>query len=325
MRKILFILAFLFAIARPAEAAVTSPVTGWCELGGRAVATSGLSSTTKVQQSFPSCVVTVYNYGTGVLATIFADTAGTALGNPFVASTAGQWTFYAASAGYQVVLSGGGIPTPFTIPVLIPGLIVTTSAIATEIAFFTSNQTLGGVPTFTFSMTTQTMSFGSNAQMQGFGGNIIFVTQTGETRVDTPQSLGFSPFRLTGAWITGGSATTTKPYMLIEPGTATSTGWSTLGTGLGINAAAGSANLADFQVNGVSKVRIDSAGAVSAGSVRGTAVTFANRPVTPVAGMLVTINDAPGPPVWGATISVGGSTNTVLAFFNGSAWTVAGR
>lgn len=55
----------------------------------------------------------------------------------------------------------------------------------------------------------------------------------------------------TGTWFTGGSATTTKPYALIEPTGATSTGWSTSGTGLGVNAATGFAgNLFDFQLNG---------------------------------------------------------------------------
>ncbi len=39
----------------------------------------------------------------------------------------------------------------------------------------------------------------------------------------------------TGSIFSGGSATTTKPYWLIEPTGTTSTGWGTAGTGLGIN------------------------------------------------------------------------------------------
>jgi len=54
-----------------------------------------------------------------------------------------------------------------------------------------------------------------------------------------------------GTWYTGGSATTTKPYWLIEPAGTTSTNWSTSGTGLGINAPSGFAgNLLDIQLNG---------------------------------------------------------------------------
>jgi hypothetical protein len=57
----------------------------------------------------------------------------------------------------------------------------------------------------------------------------------------------------TGTWFTGGTATTTKPQVLIEPSGATSTAWSTSGTGLGVNAASGFAgNLLDLQVNGTS-------------------------------------------------------------------------
>jgi hypothetical protein len=65
----------------------------------------------------------------------------------------------------------------------------------------------------------------------------------------------------TGTWFTGGTGTTTKPQVLIEPTGATSTAWSTSGTGLGVNAASGFAgNLLDLQVNGTSKARISSAG-----------------------------------------------------------------
>lgn len=55
----------------------------------------------------------------------------------------------------------------------------------------------------------------------------------------------------TGTWFTGGTSTTTKPQVLIEPTDTTSTAWSTSGTGFGVNAASGFAgNLLDLQVNG---------------------------------------------------------------------------
>jgi len=44
--------------------------------------------------------------------------------------------------------------------------------------------------------------------------------------------------KISGTWYTGGTATTTKPQLLIEPAGTTSTGWSTNGTGIGVNAAA---------------------------------------------------------------------------------------
>ena len=58
-------------------------------------------------------------------------------------------------------------------------------------------------------------------------------------------------------------------------------------------------------------------------SIRGTAVTFANRPGTPVEGMLIPITDS-STATWGATITGGGS-NHVLAYYNGTNWTVAGK
>jgi len=70
--------------------------------------------------------------------------------------------------------------------------------------------------------------------------------------------------KYTGTWFTGGSATTTKPQVLLEPAGTTSTGWSTAGTGLGINAPSGfTGNLLDVQVNGSSKAFISYQGLIS--------------------------------------------------------------
>ena len=69
----------------------------------------------------------------------------------------------------------------------------------------------------------------------------------------------------TGTWYTSGTATTTKPHLLIEPTGTTSTGWNTSGTGLGVNAASGFAGrLLDLQLNGTSNFNVSSAGAVTA-------------------------------------------------------------
>jgi hypothetical protein len=79
----------------------------------------------------------------------------------------------------------------------------------------------------------------------------------------------------TGTWFTGGTATTTKPQVVIEPTGTSSSAWSTSGTGLGVNAASGFAgNLLDLQVNGSSLSKIDSSGqftitnVVAGGNVR---------------------------------------------------------
>jgi hypothetical protein len=72
------------------------------------------------------------------------------------------------------------------------------------------------------------------------------------------------PGAFTGTWFTGGTATTTKPQVVIEPTGTTSTAWSTSGTGLGVNAASGFiGRLLDAQVNGTSFFNVDSTGRVS--------------------------------------------------------------
>jgi len=99
---------------------------------------------------------------------------------------------------------------------------------------------------------------------------------TGNTRILTVQdtdgtlitdnhlvnsALSAPAFHSSGTWITGGDATTTKPHHLIEPSGAASTGWSTSGTGLGINAASGfTGNLLDMQVNGTSRFNVPASG-----------------------------------------------------------------
>lgn len=57
-------------------------------------------------------------------------------------------------------------------------------------------------------------------------------------------------------------------------------------------------------------------------SVRGFAVTFANVP-TPIEGMMVAVTDSTTA-TWGATIT-GGGANHVLAYYNGTNWTVAAK
>lgn len=96
-----------------------SSAQDWCEQGNRTVSTSNLASTTKVQQSFPACTVTVYLNGVSpaTKATIYSDNATppTPLANPFTASANGLWQFFAIDGHYDVVMSGAGFPSPVTI------------------------------------------------------------------------------------------------------------------------------------------------------------------------------------------------------------------
>jgi hypothetical protein len=121
------------------------------------------------------------------------------------------------------------------------------------------------------------------------------------------------PATLTGTWFTGGTATTTKPQLLLEPAGTTSTAWSTAGTGLGINAASGfTGQLLDLQVNGTSRV-------VAGGDGRllvGTSSALAIGPATPAFQVV-----GSGAASWAGILRTGATTagsNFVLAQTRGS-------
>lgn len=63
----------------------------------------------------PSCTVTVYLAGTLTLASLFSDNGVTPKANPTTADANGYWFFYAVNGRYDVVFSGGGIPSPYTL------------------------------------------------------------------------------------------------------------------------------------------------------------------------------------------------------------------
>jgi len=97
----------------PSSAQAREGWRGWCEVGNQSVITSGLSSTTKVQRSFPQCAVTVLVHGGG-LATIYNDNNGTQKANPFQANLDGSWIFYADDGRYDIQTSGANFPQAFT-------------------------------------------------------------------------------------------------------------------------------------------------------------------------------------------------------------------
>lgn len=93
-------------------------IYGFAEQGGHNVVVSGSSSSTKFQESYPGCTVTVFLAGTSTTATIYAnlsDPIGTTKSNPFTSdATTAYWDFYAESTErYDVQFSGTGIGTAF--------------------------------------------------------------------------------------------------------------------------------------------------------------------------------------------------------------------
>lgn len=104
-----------------------------------------------------------------------------------------------------------------------------------------------------------------NGFYAGLAGSVVDtsnnVTLSSRLNISKSGSDLTSAATLTGTWPVNGTATTTKPQLLVEPTGTVSTAWSTSGTGLGVNAASGFAgNLLDLQLNGLVRARITSSG-----------------------------------------------------------------
>lgn len=148
--------------------------------------------------------------------------------------------------------------------------VATTATNSTNASFFpafvssssSGNQGVDTATGLTFNPSTNTLTTTTfvGALTGAASSNVLKVgdTMTGQLINNTNGAASTPPLLLSGTWFTGGSATTTKSGLLIEPAGTTTTGWSTSGTGLGINGPSGfSGLLADFQLNGASKVNID--------------------------------------------------------------------
>ena len=109
MKKRLGLLLF-WLCCLPLWAVAQSPVTGFCEKGGQAVVTNGVSSTTKVQRTYTGCTVSVFDAGSTNLSTIFSDALGTPKANPFTAdATTGYWNFFCNNGSYDVSITASGL------------------------------------------------------------------------------------------------------------------------------------------------------------------------------------------------------------------------
>jgi hypothetical protein len=111
--------------------------------------------------------------------------------------------------------------------------------------------------------------------LQASGGNVGIGTTApvaGE-EIQIGSAASTPGVKLSGNWYTGGTATTTKPQLLVEPAGTASTGWNTSGTGIGVNAASGfSGYLLDLQIGGSRQFGV-SGSTVSVNNVTGVAQT----------------------------------------------------
>ena len=183
---LLTILALVGAIPLYSQ---TDALQGHCTLGGTKSITSGLNSTNYNQGVIPGCTVTVYLTGTTTLATIYSNSTGTVLANPFTAvqlpsPNAGYWIFYAATGvGYDVKLSGGNgnpscttAPNCYTTPLTYTDLKVGGGGGGSGLTFFSAGNL---PPVFTTSVTnpgtTPNLAFNLTSQ----NGQTVFGNFTG--------------------------------------------------------------------------------------------------------------------------------------------------
>lgn len=156
------------------------------------------------------------------------------------------------------------------------------------------------------------ISAGGNTYINAPSGGSIFTTIGNATTKQTQSSTAGA-----GPAITAGTATTD-----VQALSATQT-WNASGvTFTGIkytltnSASAAGSKLLDLIVGSTSTFDVHKTGVIGQAGV-----AFASLP-TGVAGMLAYVTDA-STATWGATIA-GGGANKVLAFYNGTNWTVAG-
>lgn len=183
MRKLLFscILYTLLATCYSLSVYATdNSAQNWCQLGNRVSTIGGQSSVLKYQQSFPACTITVYNHGTTDKPSLFSDSSEmTPLANPFTAASSGYWQFYVGDGHYDIVLSGGGMPSPFTMSDVFITIAagtgsVTGSGSSGQCAIWDGSTSITGSSGCTFSSGNLTLS--SSLKLSGSSSGLVTVT-----------------------------------------------------------------------------------------------------------------------------------------------------
>jgi hypothetical protein len=97
----------------PSASAQVGSYQQWCQAGDIFANTSGITSTTPMQGSFPLCQVSVVLTGTSTPATLYSTITNTPLANPFCANADGSFKFFAAvSTGYDITISNSSACNP---------------------------------------------------------------------------------------------------------------------------------------------------------------------------------------------------------------------
>jgi hypothetical protein len=158
------------------------------------------------------------------------------------------WTSATTIAGDTGCTYNAGTDTLTAVNIVGSTSVTASSLTATRVTFAGAAGLLTDDSGMTFVAATDTMTNGA-----------IVLTNAG--------AASLPMLSITGATFAGGSATTTKPTFLVEPTGATSTNWPTTGTLIGANAATGTPDLINLQLNGASRMSVSSAGNLSLGAI----------------------------------------------------------
>ena len=214
-------------------------------------AVSGSIVTTGISYGDPSWLtaLSASKLTTGTLDMARIASASLAVGKISATGTPSSTTYLRGDGTWSTPTSSGITISTTTITGGTSGRLLTSGTTVGELALGTGVSTALGNATDAAS---GLLTYG----IIGTSGTKLPLLNTANTfaaaqTLSTNGALSTPSLSITGTIITGGTATTTKPLVMLEVSGATSTGWSTSGTSLGINTASSfSGNYIDLQENG---------------------------------------------------------------------------
>lgn len=180
MKKIIIIIAALLFAATVRAQLYIGSVQEWCQQGGQKLTVGGNPSSQYIQQSYPSCTVTVYEHGTTTLATIYKDENGTPQTNPFTANSDGSFTVYSSYPVIDIQTSGAGMSSPYTYSNLnLQGQNYVAPGTANSIPFYNSTGQAIGSSFATFDSTGHNMTVNGTIQSSSIAAGALPICPNG--------------------------------------------------------------------------------------------------------------------------------------------------